>query len=318
MGHPVGMLIKAWHRNLARGPALFSKYYIEVISLISRNVLPVALAIRVRNSICGHQIEWPHTEFSARAVELGNGTTVLLRPHIGEFDEGALFFRKLEYEASVFRWLSENAPDQYDTVIEVGANVGVYTCFFDSLIRAEPHMRLKQVFAFEPSQEAFRRLMANLAANNAQSIRPFNCALGDSMGFITFFEPPGHLTNGSFIRDFAAGFSQDVQSHSVICLEAAELGKLLQGTEKALIKIDVEGYEPQLLGAMREIIDRYEPDLLIEVLPDTVDAINSIAFLQSYYRFLITDAGLLQHPKVHADTVNRDWVFIRAKQGMTR
>ena len=137
--------------------------------------------------------------FSAREVIVGSATKINLVPHLGEFDEAGLFAKQLGYEDASFKWLDANAPDSYDLIIEIGANVGVFTVFFDALARRGS--RLRRVIAFEPSREAYGRLLSNLRANGTTMVVPFNAAVGVSSGFQMFYEPEGHLTNGSFLKD---------------------------------------------------------------------------------------------------------------------
>ena len=75
---------------------------------------------------------------------------------------------------------------------------------------------LREVVAFEPSQEAYRRLLINLAANDARAVRTFNAAVARDAGFRTFFEPRNHLTNGSFHKEFSQIFSDDVDEWTVL------------------------------------------------------------------------------------------------------
>ena len=56
--------------------------------------------------------------FSAREVTVGSASKIKLAPHLGEFDEAALFTKRLEYENASFKLLEANVPNNYDLVIE--------------------------------------------------------------------------------------------------------------------------------------------------------------------------------------------------------
>ena len=120
------------HAMLARGPECLARIYIEFLSRCCRTVLPTRISNRIRNSIRHH---WPQMSFSAREVIVGSATKINLVPHLGEFDEAGLFGKQLGYEDASFKWLDANASDSYDLIIEIGANVGVFTVFFDALAR---------------------------------------------------------------------------------------------------------------------------------------------------------------------------------------
>jgi FkbM family methyltransferase len=246
--------------------------------------------------------------FSAQQVLVGTDIKIRLVPHLGEFDEAALFSKRLGYEAAVFVWLQANAPHRYDLIIEIGANVGVFTVFFDAL--AQRGSRLKSITAFEPSREAYARLLSNLKVNGATCVTAFNAAVGPVSGFETFYEPAGHLTNGSFNKEFSAIFSDIVISTTVLVVGAMELASLVASAPKTLIKIDVEGFEPKLLEAMSELIKGHRPDLLIEVVqPGIAEQLETLEALAGYSRQLLTSDGPKSSAKLYASAMDRDWLL---------
>ena len=121
-----------------------------------------------------------------------------------------------------------------------------------------------------------------------------NVAVAECGGLLPFFEPEGHLTNGSFEREFAAQFTTNVSQRLVPAIAAQALESLFQRHERILIKVDVEGYEPKLISALASIISRYRPIILIEVLESTAAALNSTTCLHAYRAYLL-DEGTSQH-----------------------
>lgn len=290
----------AVHSRLASGPQSISMGYISTMSLLARNVLPKSVSRRLRNSICA--CSWPDLSFTAKPVILGVRTRVAIIPHIGEPDGDALFTRRLDYEAPVFAWLEQNAGQLYDLVVEIGANAGLYSVFFHAL-------GIKKIIAFEPSAEAYRRSAANLAANNATSVQAINAAVGLESGTRAFFEPAGHLTNGSFHRDFAGYFSDRVVETTVAVVGPDELRTHLEQSSKALIKIDTEGAEAEIVCALAPLLRKHRPDVLIEVLPETAQALENGGALDGYSRALITAAGLIDQPSFFDGCHARDWLL---------
>lgn len=217
--------------------------------------------------------------------------------------------KTLDYEAPVFEWLAANVPTRYDLIIEIGANVGVYSVFLDSLTRL-PGSKLARIIAFEPSPEAFQRLLENLRANKTQHVHALHAALGPASGLQTFFEPAGHLTNGSLIREFAKLFSESITETEVVVVAAAELERFLSNAEKALIKIDAEGFEPVLVACLGAVIHKYRPDLLIEVLDETAGKLERMSALGGYRKFLVTPEGLRESQYLFASPHHRDWVLL--------
>jgi hypothetical protein len=95
----------------------------------------------------------------------------------------------------------------------------------------------------------------------------------------------------------------------VLVVGVQELETYLKDAEKTLIKIDVEGFEPTLISALAPLINKYHPDLLMEVLDITANRLNNIAALASYQKMLITSRGLHQASSLFASSDDRDWLL---------
>lgn len=240
---------------------------------------------------------------------MGARTEVALVPHWNEFDQEVLFLNTLEYETPVFRWLEDNVPESYDLILEIGANAGIYSVFFDALFRSGSCVGKRRIVSFEPAPEAYRRLIANLAANAAEHVVSYQAAIGETSGLQAFYEPVGHLTNGSLLREFSEIFTPDIDETLAVVLGASELERWLAMADHALIKIDVEGFEPDLLAALGPLLQRHRPDLLIEVLPFTLDKLNADPNLMSYEKHLVLPDGLEKSSSFHASHKHRDWLL---------
>ncbi len=234
--------------------------------------------------------------------------TIKLTPNVGEFDFNALFSRDLDYESELFELLSKRLKS-YDAIIEIGANVGVYTSFFSVLLGS---LGLSApVFAFEPSRKAFLRLLDNLVANDAKNVYAFNVAVADESGFLRFFEPEGHLTNGSLAVDFAAHFSDHVVETIVPSFAADQLVELVSGHTKLLVKIDVEGAEEVVLRSLTSLILQKRPEIILEVLRSYEQKLNEISALRENYDFyLVTPNGLEHRETLEAHPRYRDFLLI--------
>lgn len=297
----VGFLVS----RIAARARVLSLLYLETLGTLSRFVGSRWIAQRLA-SLMG-QVVWPDIQLRFRSVA-SEGVFFSLRPHLGEFDQEALFSRELTYEAPVFRFLGGRMA-KYDTVLEIGANVGIYTVFFSR----SPGPRPARIYAFEPSREAFRRLVENLNENKCENVEAFPIAVADATGFIPFFEPKGHLTNGSFSREFAAIFSSDVRERRVPALHANALeGLISEGN--VLLKVDAEGAEPDILRAFLPLLEKYSPDLLVEVLAITEREMNALAWPAGYQFFEICAEGPVRRQTLNA-SLNRDYFLTARPKG---
>jgi hypothetical protein len=106
-------------------------------------------------------------------------------------------------------------------------------------------------------------------------------------------------------------FSDNVQTRKVIAINAARLADLFVASGRNLLKIDVEGAEPIVLGSLGAVIQSFRPDILIEVLDCTEDALNALRIPERYGYSLyhITREGLLKRDKFQA-TECRDYCLL--------
>jgi len=256
------------------------------------------------NSI--QSVAWPDVRLQPARVALAPGIDVTIIPHLEEFDFAAHLYRRMNYETEVASWLLDR---KYDVVIEIGANVGIYTLLFSKLWPAS------SIYCFEPSRKAYRRLLENLALNDCPNVFPLNCAVAQQTGLVDFYEPDGHLTNGSLDRSFASLFSGSVNSTKVASLSGNELRRLVPAGANLLLKIDVEGAEPIVVHSLEPLISDARPDILIEVLPQTADALNEQAMFASYHLFQLEPAGPRERPAFVAGQ-HRDYALVPHPVGL--
>jgi FkbM family methyltransferase len=315
-GRLIRLAVYRWHCLIAKSQ-LVTRLYVNVVAAIARHVPYSTLQGRLEWAVTGQQVPWRPLSFAPRKVLVGNKTALSLIPHLGEFDQAALFRKRLDNEVSILKWLEQHAVGRYDAVIDIGANVGYYSVFFDALARANPHGRLQNIYAFEPNLEPYRRLLKNLECNDARHVTPFTLAISDKGGFAEFYQPDGHLTNGSLSLGFAQLFASPSQRSMVGTVNAQELEFFFARHTNILVKIDAEGYEPEILSAMAPLIARYHPDMIIEVLQGIDEKVRALACLQYYSFFQFGKQGLVGHANLFANPEDRDWFFTMSDRLMS-
>lgn len=116
-----------------------------------------------------------------------------------------------------------------DLMLDIGANVGSFTVLGAKVAGA-------RVEAFEPASETLPGLRANVAANGVGSLVTIHeCALGDHDGQIEF-----SIGLDAVNRVGAPGPTRAVSLR--------RLDTVAEDMQPVMIKIDVEGYEPQLFA----------------------------------------------------------------------
>ena len=125
-----------------------------------------------------------------------------------------------------------------DLFVDVGANVGAYTILASGVAGAKS-------IAFEPSPTTFWYLSRNVKLNNLEKLaEPFNLALGKEQGVM-------HLTERLGTENYVLSQAAPGQTTPV---GVAALDQMLESRQPVLLKIDVEGFESQVLaGAPRTL-----------------------------------------------------------------
>jgi FkbM family methyltransferase len=190
-------------------------------------------------------------------------------------------------------------------VIEAGSHVGTHTVALSKVLA------LGEIYAFEPQYRLFGLLSGNLALNSCNNVRAFNKVLLEVEGEVDvesndFAGPYGSASavakngNGSLRR--ANGYVRyDRIASTTIDKFVAEK----QINRVDLIKIDVEGSEPQLLKGACATIERDRPDILVgAVHPDALEFVGLALFEEDYQvHWLVT-------PHFVADNHNRSAIAI--------
>jgi FkbM family methyltransferase len=295
-------------QNLFSGSKFLARCYLQLSGRVLRMSGENYFTKRIINQI--NHVAWPDLVFIPKTVEVCKGASINIIPHVGEFDFRAQFSKKMSYEEHIFAWLLPKMKE-FDAVFEIGANVGVYSVFFSKYSQAKNAKAGIPVYCFEPSKRAYERLLANIDCNNAHSVVPINSAVSETTGFVTFFEPAGHLTNGSLDKGFASQFAENVSTTTVATLSGAEISELADKFHSILLKIDVEGAEHRIIQALEAFILFKRPAIIIEVLEAVAAALNKIDFLAKNYRFfLITPDGLKEKSSFEADSHYRDYCLL--------
>lgn len=156
-------------------------------------------------------------------------------PYIGKCFE--LYGQYSESEVSVLRGFLRPG----DTAIDIGANIGDLTVPMSRLVGPEG-----RVYAIESHSETYQVLCANLALNGIRNTKPVNCFIADA---------PDVETGGEW---GTYGYVSKTWGASIVPLDALGVASC------ALIKIDVDGKELEVLRSGAELIGRCRPVLYFE------------------------------------------------------
>lgn len=147
---------------------------------------------------------------------------------------------------------------QGDKVIDIGANLGYYTCPLADLVGEEG-----RVYAVEPVPVIFSVLKRNVGKR--RNVELLNYALGeecrtiemanDSVASAGYFGTGRNFVSEGELSKDAVRFTAQMQRGS----------ELFGGMEQIdFIKCDIEGYERVVLPELRPLIEKFHPTVLVE------------------------------------------------------
>lgn len=150
--------------------------------------------------------------------------------------------------------LLRSCMEESQVFVDVGANIGLYTCLARSVGR--------YAIAIEPQPRNLECLYANLTANGWLDTEVYPLGVSDQPGLVHLYGATG--PSASLISGWAGYSKRFSQTISVVTLDTLIGDRFAK--QKLLIKIDVEGAEYNVLrGAERTISMSPHPTWMIEV-----------------------------------------------------
>src|SRR5258706_7056201 len=231
----------------------------------------------------------------------GRRMLVDLRDHI----IGRLLYLYGEYEPD-FHTLMQYMDLEGSVCLDIGANIGVHTIVMSALVGNSG-----QVFAYEPESHNFRLLKHNLRINQATNTIARKQAIGKTEGICSLALNPTNY--GDHRISTAKNETGTVQDVPITTIDSA-LGALPSGVIK-LIKIDVQGYEYQVIQGMTDILERNPSSILmIEVFPEALRSAGSSATELMQYLVALGFAGRELHPS-RIMPISEPWVYELIRHG---
>lgn len=174
------------------------------------------------------------------------------------------------YEEEELLDLKLSVPNK-SIIVDVGANVGNHAVFFSKVYKAN------KVVLFEPNPTAIECLRKNIELNDLDSVcdlRHLGLALGAKEGKADICHPE-HLSG-----NLGAASIRPSDFGSVNVCPADQL--LVDIEYIDLIKIDVEGFELEVLAGFNTLIHKFKPVIYVEVSDENLGAFNDWLKFNSY------------------------------------
>lgn len=184
-----------------------------------------------------------------------------------------------------------------DVLWDVGANVGLVSGHF-----AHPRYQLSSLHAFEPNPGPRKTLASLLGKSPKVTIHPFGLAEKDQM--ITMSLSPVGSSGVGTMRE-ATGWEEKIQ---VRTRAGDVVRRELQLPAPDVIKIDVEGFEPNVFAGLVQTITEKRPIIVFEHSHLTDEQVEEL-ILPGYLRYFLLYDGTAS-PAVESRWKGADVILI--------
>lgn len=149
------------------------------------------------------------------------------------------------------------------TVVDIGANVGVYTALFSELVG-----RTGKVISLEPAPDNWRSLSEAVEINGWSNVELHQVAAAEKHGSMALVCSAYNSGNNALGCGAADG--------PAVAVKVAPLDSIIAGRKVDFIKIDVQGWEAAVLRGARETLTANRPLVVrLEVWPKGLRRANS-------------------------------------------
>ncbi len=159
-----------------------------------------------------------------------------------------------------------------DLFVDVGANVGVYTVLASGL-------KQSRTIAIEPDTDTFSNLLNNVQLNHiGHNVQLLNLGVGEEKGTVKFTKGLDAINHIQRTEDTFAEVTE---------IQIERLDTILKDEQPVVIKVDVEGYETQVIKGASETLKK-------ESLKVVIIELNGLANKYSFDEYSI-HKNLLDH-----------------------
>lgn len=184
----------------------------------------------------------------------------------GEFIQRLIFKTGDYFDISSLQRLKEKQyVSEKMNVLDIGANIGNHTLFFAK------ECRVNHIYSFEPVSETYSMLCRNVEINGLRQVTLHNFALGKENTSVSIkeFNPKNY---GGTVLEY--GSKGGMECHS--------LDELSIDRKIDFMKIDVEGFENEVLLGGVELIKRDRPVIYVEIFKENRNIVENTLYSLGY------------------------------------
>jgi FkbM family methyltransferase len=180
----------------------------------------------------------------------GKMFTLFLSPDNGFIDKHIFLYGV--YEPFMLDIINENLREG-DTFVDIGANIGQHSMFAASIVQ-----ETGSVYSFEPIPRIYAQFMDSVHANHFDTIiHAQNVAIGTTDSKQDLYLKAENIGGSSLVDNDGATETVTISVRNGDTL-------LSHIPHITMVKIDVEGYEYEVLSGIQEVLKKHTPTILIE------------------------------------------------------
>ena len=185
--------------------------------------------------------------------------------------------------------------DRGKTVYDIGGYEGIFTLFFARKVGEHG-----VVITFEPNPLSYRKIIDNVKVNQFDNVKVFNLAVGARKSTAKLVLDDFELGTGEIMSD-NDGMISAMKGKKYVQVEIDSIDGLIYGDvipKPQFIKIDVEGFELEVLKGAATTLEQSRPQLFIEIHGDGIankkeNLREIVEFLSRYgYDIVHVESGL--------------------------
>jgi FkbM family methyltransferase len=190
-----------------------------------------------------------------------------------------------KHELDIFKELSKSAHN----VLDVGGNIGLYACVAGANLP-----KSARCYSFEPVAENVDYLKKNIVLNKLKNVQIVEEAVGDLDGEVDIYlsatEVGTHSASSAHLGKERASIKVKLTSLDSF----AKQRKLLSKVD--VLKIDVEGFDGNVIMGAQELIAKSAPTMFVEFIPALLEGsgfklseLDDLLFSKYKYVFSINE-----------------------------
>lgn len=189
------------------------------------------------------------------------------------------------------------------TFIDIGANQGEFSLLASQTITEG------EIFAFEPVTSNIQKFKKNVGLNNIQNITLFEFGLSNSKTSLPIYtsEASSETINEGLSTLFSTGSKNKLEQ--IVELEVFDDVFFDRLTSLDFVKIDIEGSELFALQGMSKTLEKFKPQILIEINQECFQAAGytTVELLTFLKQFNYKAYMLLRGKLVEVPTLDLKW-----------